>query len=207
MIPASAPFTYLVHCLKTLCPLKSRSLTSTAWLLQCSSDDDREGPLDGFGQDNLIPTKPALATCINAISVFVPSESRLSTIASETSCHRVSCVELWQRIDVRTSGNSPNPFTLSNSWKTPFNLLAEILLRRTRPTFTVRKDTTVTSFFRSAFDESLGFKYLCLQHINSFDFEMSMSCTKQSRHVTLSNDRAILQPHKRAHQWPQQWPP
>jgi hypothetical protein len=76
-----------------------------------------------------------LATCINAISVFVPSESPLSSIASETSCHRVSCVELWQRIDVRTSGNSPNPFTLSNSWKTPFNLLAEILLRRTRPTF------------------------------------------------------------------------
>jgi hypothetical protein len=96
MIPASASFTYLVHCVKTVCPLKSRSLASTAWLFHCTSDVDSEGLLDIFEQDALIPTKPALAMSINTILVFIPSEFRVSSIASESPCHRASCVELWQ---------------------------------------------------------------------------------------------------------------
>ena len=200
MVPASAPFTYLIHCLKTFCSLKSRSLS----LARPGCDGAHQAMLVrdrlSFEQDNLILTKPALATCINTISVFVPWESRPFTIASETFCHRVSCVELWQRIDVRMSRNSPYRFTLSNSWKTPFSLLAESCL-------SVRRASTITSFSRSAFDKSLGLKCLCMQHTNSFDFDMSMSCTKQSRHVTLSNDRAISQPRKRAPEQRQQWPP
>ena len=47
-----------------------------------------------------------------------------------------------------------------------------------RSLFSVRKDTTSHIFFRLAFDASLGYKYLCFQHIHSFEFWMSMSFTK-----------------------------